>query len=111
MIITIKDNKHKKEHLFFSWKEIERAFECDTFCEYYALRSEYNEWIEDIKTSSCYDDEEERAEDLDYALNVYPTKIEIIDDYVEYCTKLVEFEEWCSPRGIESMYKVVNIKE
>jgi hypothetical protein len=111
MIITIKNTRLKTEKTFYSWKEVERAFECDTFYEHYTLRSEYNAWVEDIKTCDCYASEEGKAEELDYALNEYPNKVEIIDDEVEYYTEMVEYETWCSPRGVESVYKIVSIEE
>jgi hypothetical protein len=108
MYITIRNRELKTERLFTSWKAVERAFGCDTFYEHYTLRSEYNEWIETIKG---YDDEEERAEELDYALNEYPNKVEIIDDEVEYYTEMVEYEEWCSPRGVVPLHEIVSIEE
>lgn len=110
MKITVHNNKTNDNHYFYSWSEIEKAFECDTFNEHFTLKSDYDNWIEEIKNTD-YCDDEEKEEELVYALEVYPEKVEIIDSEKEYYTELVRYEQWTSPRGVEPVFEITEIEE
>lgn len=110
MKITVRNNKTNENNYFYSWKEIIKAFECDTFGEHFTLKSDYDSWIEEIKNTD-YCDEEEKEEELKYAQEIYPEKVEILETEEEYCKELVRFEQWTSPRGVEPVFEIIEIGE
>ncbi len=79
---------------------MKNKFEYDTFVDHNILKSEYDMVLADIK------DEDEREDFIKSAENQT-----VYEDLKEYLTAMVEYEDWCSPRGVESLCKVVKIYE
>lgn len=95
-------NTWNNKQYIYKENEVENLFSCNTFQD----KFEYiDDMINYIKTMSNM---RELKDALDY---YYNSSKEIIFDRKEYLKTMIEYEQWTSPRGIESLYKVVDIIE
>ena len=92
-------NTKNDEMYCYSEKEIEKLFECDTFCEKYIYEKDYNDFLKSI------DDEEEKQ---DFIEN---NKSEIISNKYNYLMEMIEYETWCHSKGVRPVFKVIAITD
>lgn len=92
-------NTKNKYFQVFDENEVIKNFGCDSFYERFELKEEIENYINDVA-----ENEEEKAE-LEAAI----ANKEIIENEEEYYTEMIEFSEWCSPKGVISEYKVLSI--
>lgn len=79
-------------------QDVEDKFNYDTFNDHNMLKREYDEALAEMT------DDEEKQDFIETCKNYT-----IYDNEVEYYTAMVEYESWCSPRGVESLYKVIEV--
>lgn len=92
-------NTKTDEILTVDEQGIKEKFGCDTFYDNNILKSEYDAYLADIT------DEDEKKDYIESCISAT-----IFDNEKEYLTAMVERENWCSPQGNMSLYKVIEVK-
>jgi hypothetical protein len=107
MKFITKNTKDGKEYTY-NENEVEKLFMCDSFNENHILKSDLNEYLENI-SDYIYEDEDEDEAKEEYIK--YWEQRYIHETVKEYLTEMIEYEKWTSPRGVESVFEVIEIEE
>lgn len=104
MLIFKTINTKTTEEYFYNENEVEHLFRNGVVdAGHY-----YVDEIQEVLDDPCGWSEEEEDEEEEKRL--WLNKITVYNDYTEYLKFLIENETWCSPKGVESVFKVIEVK-
>lgn len=104
-----KNTKNGNEYVYDA-NEVEKLFMCDTFNDSHILKRDYDEYLSNIPNEIGEDEDENEVREC---YQEYWSAIgrDIHESETEYLKEMIEYETWTSPRGVEPVFRVIEIKE
>ena len=104
-----RNTKNGNEYIY-DLKEVEKLFMCDTFNDSHILKKDYDDYLDNLANEIGEDEDENEIRE--YYINYWSAiGRDIHESEIEYLKEMIEYETWTSPRGVEPVFRVIEIKE